>query len=220
MTLFFHIFVFVFAPWWPQTGPRTVDFCPSRAAVAMGDNVSKRLKLISATEAEMEERTFPNPYPDWEQGVLTPTSGADVDYNEPFDADGKVRTLLSWRSLHFTLLLMKQRASLAHSFTYVALTSLCLKYVYYSSYIPSVFWEASGKEGQLSRTQFSLNAKCKQTLFWLLRLFRQHLNYQFASLRCLSLTLTATPVSSTLTQIGSVSQVEWKACSLINWHLC
>ncbi|XP_074549623.1 lanC-like protein 2 [Halichoeres trimaculatus] len=56
----------------------------------MGDNVSKRLKLISATEAEMEERTFPNPYPDWDQGVLTSNSGADVDYNEPFDADGKV----------------------------------------------------------------------------------------------------------------------------------
>lgn len=67
------------------------DFCPRRAAVAMGDNVSKRLKLISATEAEMEERSFPNPYPEWDQGVLTTNSGADVDYNEPFDAEGKVR---------------------------------------------------------------------------------------------------------------------------------
>ncbi|KAM9337790.1 lanC-like protein 2 [Symphorus nematophorus] len=56
----------------------------------MGDNMSKRLKLISATEAEMEERSFPNPYPDWEQGVLTSNSGADVDYNDPFDAEGKV----------------------------------------------------------------------------------------------------------------------------------
>uniref|UniRef100_A0A3B4US37 LanC lantibiotic synthetase component C-like 2 (bacterial) n=1 Tax=Seriola dumerili TaxID=41447 RepID=A0A3B4US37_SERDU len=56
----------------------------------MGDNMSKRLKLISATEAEMEERSFPNPYPDWDQGVLTSNSGADVDYNEPFDAEGKV----------------------------------------------------------------------------------------------------------------------------------
>ncbi|GAA6219516.1 lanC-like protein 2 [Lates japonicus] len=56
----------------------------------MGDNVSKRLKLISATEAEMEERSFPNPYSDWDQGVLTANSGADVDYNEPFDAEGKV----------------------------------------------------------------------------------------------------------------------------------
>ncbi|XP_071400523.1 lanC-like protein 2 [Centroberyx affinis] len=56
----------------------------------MGDNVSKRLKLVSATEAEMEERSFPNPYPDWDQGVLTSNSGTDVDYDEPFDADGKV----------------------------------------------------------------------------------------------------------------------------------
>ncbi|KAE8280133.1 LanC-like protein 2 Testis-specific adriamycin sensitivity protein [Larimichthys crocea] len=56
----------------------------------MGDNMSKRLKLISATEAEMEERSFPNPHPDWDQGLLTSTSGADVDYNEPFDAEGKV----------------------------------------------------------------------------------------------------------------------------------
>lgn len=57
----------------------------------MGDNMSKRLKLISATEAEMEERSFPNPYPDWDPGVLTIDTGADVDYNEPFDAEGKVR---------------------------------------------------------------------------------------------------------------------------------
>lgn len=69
-------------------------FYPFRAAVAMGDNMSKRLKLISATEAEMEERSFPNPYPDWEQGVPTSNSGADVDYNEPFDAEGKVRCFL------------------------------------------------------------------------------------------------------------------------------
>lgn len=52
--------------------------------------MSKRLKLISATEAEMEERCFSNPYPDWDPGVVTSNSGADVDYNEPFDADGKV----------------------------------------------------------------------------------------------------------------------------------
>uniref|UniRef100_A0A8P4KRC4 LanC-like protein 2 n=1 Tax=Dicentrarchus labrax TaxID=13489 RepID=A0A8P4KRC4_DICLA len=56
----------------------------------MGDNVSKRLKLISATEAEMEERSFPNPYPDWDQGHLTSNPGADVDYNDPFDEEGKV----------------------------------------------------------------------------------------------------------------------------------
>lgn len=56
--------------------------------------MSKRLKLISATEAEMEERSFPNPYPDWDQGVLTSNSGADVDYNEPFDGEGKVRSVV------------------------------------------------------------------------------------------------------------------------------
>ncbi|CAN9506193.1 unnamed protein product [Ophioblennius macclurei] len=55
----------------------------------MGDNVSKRLKLISS-DAEMEERSFPNPFPDWDQGVQSSNSGADVDYREPFDADGKV----------------------------------------------------------------------------------------------------------------------------------
>ncbi|XP_051796781.1 lanC-like protein 2 isoform X2 [Acanthochromis polyacanthus] len=56
----------------------------------MGDNMSKRLKLISATEAEMEERSFPNPYPDWDQGVLTANSVANEQINEPFDAEGKV----------------------------------------------------------------------------------------------------------------------------------
>lgn len=62
--------------------------------------MSKRLKLISATEAEMEERCFPNPYPDWDQGVLTSNSGADVDYNEPFDAEGKVRRSASEAAFH------------------------------------------------------------------------------------------------------------------------
>lgn len=52
--------------------------------------MSKRLKLISATEAEMEERSFPNPYPDWDQGVLTANSVADEQFNEPFDAEGKL----------------------------------------------------------------------------------------------------------------------------------
>ncbi|KAM6971642.1 lanC-like protein 2 [Tautogolabrus adspersus] len=55
----------------------------------MGDNMSKRLKLISATEAEMEERSFPNPYPDLDQGVLTSNSGSEEDDQEPFDAEGK-----------------------------------------------------------------------------------------------------------------------------------
>ena len=66
--------------------------------------MSKRLKLISTTEAEMEERSFPNPYPDWEPGVLTSNSGADVDYNDPFDAEGKVRALASLVFLDSVLL--------------------------------------------------------------------------------------------------------------------
>ncbi|XP_034428476.1 lanC-like protein 2 isoform X1 [Hippoglossus hippoglossus] len=55
----------------------------------MGENMSKRLKLISS-EAEMEERSFPNRFPDWDQRVATSNSGADVDYNDPFDEEGKV----------------------------------------------------------------------------------------------------------------------------------
>ncbi|XP_006800945.1 lanC-like protein 2 [Neolamprologus brichardi] len=58
----------------------------------MGDNMSKRLKLISGTDAEMEERSFSNPYPDWDQGVLTSNSGADVDCNDTLDSEGKVST--------------------------------------------------------------------------------------------------------------------------------
>uniref|UniRef100_A0A6Q2YNF0 LanC lantibiotic synthetase component C-like 2 (bacterial) n=1 Tax=Esox lucius TaxID=8010 RepID=A0A6Q2YNF0_ESOLU len=57
----------------------------------MGDNMSKRLKLVSATEAEMEERSFINPYPDWDQGVFTSSnSGKESDCNEPFDENGKI----------------------------------------------------------------------------------------------------------------------------------
>lgn len=54
--------------------------------------MSKRLKLISATDAEMEERSFSNPYPDWDQGVLTSNSGADVVCNDSLDSEGKVST--------------------------------------------------------------------------------------------------------------------------------
>ncbi|KAM6953279.1 lanC-like protein 2 [Aplochiton taeniatus] len=54
----------------------------------MGDNMSKRMKLVSATEAEMEERSFVNPYPDWDQGSAN--KGSNDDFNELFDADGKI----------------------------------------------------------------------------------------------------------------------------------
>ncbi|XP_068160545.1 lanC-like protein 2 [Antennarius striatus] len=56
----------------------------------MGDSLSKRLKLLSVTEADMEERSFPNPYPDWDPGTLTSSSGEDGDPSDPLDADGKV----------------------------------------------------------------------------------------------------------------------------------
>lgn len=67
---------------------RPRSFCPRGAAVAMGENMSKRLKLIAAPEAEMEERSFPNPYPDWEPG--DPSSDAENNPTEPLDAEGKV----------------------------------------------------------------------------------------------------------------------------------
>lgn len=90
---YFWIALYFLSPKWPYSVP-VRDFCPCRVSVAMGDNMSKRLKLISVTEAEMEERSFSNPYPDWDQGVLTSNSGAQVDTSEPFDADGKVRNCL------------------------------------------------------------------------------------------------------------------------------
>ncbi|XP_027881698.1 lanC-like protein 2 isoform X1 [Xiphophorus couchianus] len=56
----------------------------------MGENMSKRLKLVSTTEAEMEERSFPNQYPDWDQGFAVSNAGAELDSDEPLDAEGKV----------------------------------------------------------------------------------------------------------------------------------
>ncbi|KAI3355520.1 hypothetical protein L3Q82_017902, partial [Scortum barcoo] len=111
------------------------DFCPRRAAVAMGDNVSKRLKLISATEAEMEERSFPNPYPDWDQGVLTSNSGADRDYNEPFDEEGKVSAAFQKKVQNKIKDLLQQmeeglKTADPHDFsTYTGWTGIALLYV-------------------------------------------------------------------------------------------
>lgn len=67
---------------------RLRPFWPLTATVTMGDNMSKRLKLITASEAEMEERSFPNLYPDWEQG--DPASDPEDHHNEPLDAEGEV----------------------------------------------------------------------------------------------------------------------------------
>lgn len=64
---------------------------PRWRSVEMGDNMSKRLKLVTTSESEMEERSFINPFPDWDQGVFTSSnSGQDSDGSEPFDANGKV----------------------------------------------------------------------------------------------------------------------------------
>ncbi|XP_048832836.1 lanC-like protein 2 isoform X2 [Brienomyrus brachyistius] len=57
----------------------------------MGENMSKRLKLVSGSDSEMEERSFVNPFPDCDQGVLTsPNSATEDDAGEPFDANGKI----------------------------------------------------------------------------------------------------------------------------------
>uniref|UniRef100_UPI0037E8C5BB lanC-like protein 2 n=1 Tax=Semicossyphus pulcher TaxID=241346 RepID=UPI0037E8C5BB len=101
----------------------------------MGDNMSKRLKLISATEAEMEERSFSNPYSDWDQGVLTSNSGADVDFNEPFDAEGKVSGAFQKKvqnKIKDLLLQMEEGLKTAdpHDFsTYTGWTGIALLYL-------------------------------------------------------------------------------------------
>lgn len=59
------------------------------AAVVMGENMSKRMKLLTS-DAEMEERSFPNPFPDWDQGTVSSPSEADAEPPEPFDVGGKV----------------------------------------------------------------------------------------------------------------------------------
>jgi len=58
----------------------------------MGENMSKRLKLVSGSESAMEERSFPNPFPDWDPGLLlSPQAGEhDPEPAELFDATGKV----------------------------------------------------------------------------------------------------------------------------------
>lgn len=63
---------------------------PVRGAVEMGENMSKRLKLVSSSDAEMEERSFQNPFPDWDQGVLV-SSGSGAHSSDPFDGKATVR---------------------------------------------------------------------------------------------------------------------------------
>lgn len=53
--------------------------------------MSKRLKLVTGSESEMEERSFLNPFPDWDQGVLSPSpSGVHDSTADLFDPNGKV----------------------------------------------------------------------------------------------------------------------------------
>ncbi|KTG00116.1 hypothetical protein cypCar_00044058, partial [Cyprinus carpio] len=57
----------------------------------MGESMSKRLKLVTGAEAEMEERSFINPFPDWEQSLSASSDPEEHSGgNEPFDADGKI----------------------------------------------------------------------------------------------------------------------------------
>lgn len=65
--------------------------------------MSKRLKLVTGSESEMEERSFNNPFSDWDQGVLVSSnSEEDSNSNDPFDANGKVcvRFICSFSCLH------------------------------------------------------------------------------------------------------------------------
>ncbi|XP_027005764.2 lanC-like protein 2 [Tachysurus fulvidraco] len=57
----------------------------------MGDSMSKRLKLVTGSESEMEERSFPNPFPDWDHGVLTSAqTAANSSTGDTFDPNGKI----------------------------------------------------------------------------------------------------------------------------------
>ncbi|KAK2854565.1 hypothetical protein Q7C36_006434 [Tachysurus vachellii] len=57
----------------------------------MGDSMSKRLKLVTGSESEMEERSFPNPFPDWDHGVLSSShTAANSSTGDTFDPNGKI----------------------------------------------------------------------------------------------------------------------------------
>lgn len=68
--------------------------CPWRAAVGMGDGMSKRLRLVAGADSEMEERCFSNPFPDYEPSAApSPDSGDPEDTGdtgELFDRTGKI----------------------------------------------------------------------------------------------------------------------------------
>uniref|UniRef100_A0A3B3VXM1 LanC lantibiotic synthetase component C-like 2 (bacterial) n=1 Tax=Poecilia latipinna TaxID=48699 RepID=A0A3B3VXM1_9TELE len=102
----------------------------------MGENMSKRLKLVSTTEAEMEERSFPNQYPDWEQGLAVSNAGAELDSDEPLDAEGKFHHYTFLRKVQSKIkdLLQQMEEGLKtadpHDFsTYTGWTGIALLYL-------------------------------------------------------------------------------------------
>ncbi|CAL8311032.1 unnamed protein product [Merluccius merluccius] len=103
----------------------------------MGDHVSKRLKLLSAADGDMEERSFPNPYPDWDQRVAASGSEEeeDGDASEPLDASGKVSAAFQKKVQNkITDLLQQMEEGLKtadpHDFsTYTGWTGIALLYL-------------------------------------------------------------------------------------------
>ncbi|OCT74278.1 lanC-like protein 2 isoform X1 [Xenopus laevis] len=73
----------------------------------MGEGMSKRLRLQLGGEAEMEERAFVNPYPDYRPPLPALGAGGEQERQEedealgeldlPFDRDGKIRSSFSRR---------------------------------------------------------------------------------------------------------------------------
>uniref|UniRef100_A0A803VT28 Uncharacterized protein n=1 Tax=Ficedula albicollis TaxID=59894 RepID=A0A803VT28_FICAL len=76
----------------------------------MGESMSKRLKLQLGGEAEMEERAFANPYPDYQpQGAVAAPSAADTHRDRAPCAASSFNTvrlchLLHGKTLHGVLL--------------------------------------------------------------------------------------------------------------------
>ncbi|XP_017334923.1 lanC-like protein 2 isoform X1 [Ictalurus punctatus] len=102
----------------------------------MGDSMSKRLKLVTASESEMEERSFPNPFPDWDQGVLTSSpSAANSSTGDLFDADGKITEAFQKKVQNKIKDLLQQmeeglKTSDPHDFsTYTGWTGIALLYL-------------------------------------------------------------------------------------------
>lgn len=101
----------------------------------MGENMSKRLKLLSS-DSEMEERSFPNPFPNYEHGALSSSDPeADADFQEPSDAQGKVSAHFQKRVQNKMKDLLQQmeeglKTADPHDFsTYTGWTGIALLYL-------------------------------------------------------------------------------------------